>query len=338
MSEIQLGKKPLISVIIPVYNVEKYIDRCIGSIVNNSYHKLQIICVDDGSTDGSGYILDKWKKKDSRIHVITKKNQGVAEARNTGIQEAKGEYITFVDSDDWLHPNYFSSLLSGMLNNDVAISMCGHIRTSSDQDVAFNNAENIQWKVLGKRQFLNLRSRNYVWGKLFKRDLIHPIFDSSLSPAEDIGYILTIVLNNSELKIALTEEVLYFYYNRPGSLINSSDGEETKKLFDVLYSIVQKDGIEKRTISQELFIPDMVKASLSYRYTCMFDPARKKRSNQNCMVSQKILLKAKSISLKDKLLFGIFLFLPLSYRLFRIIDDPTLINWERSQKRKYKRV
>ena len=97
-------RKVLVSIVVPVYNVEKYLERCIQSILEQSYTNLQIILVDDGSTDESGHIADSWNKKDKRILVIHQFNAGLSAARNCGIKQAKGDYILFVDSDDWIHP------------------------------------------------------------------------------------------------------------------------------------------------------------------------------------------------------------------------------------------
>ena len=95
-----------ISVIVPIYNVEKYIDRCIKSIVNQTYKNLEIILINDGSLDKSGQICDTWESKDNRIKVIHQMNSGVSVARNTGLENATGEYVTFVDSDDYIEPKY----------------------------------------------------------------------------------------------------------------------------------------------------------------------------------------------------------------------------------------
>ena len=106
-----------ISIIIPVYNVEAYLPSCLDSIINNTFRDLEIICVDDGSPDNCGSILDKYAAEDSRIVVIHQENQGVAVARNNGIREAKGEFVAFIDSDDWIHPQYFQTLLNCIKKN-----------------------------------------------------------------------------------------------------------------------------------------------------------------------------------------------------------------------------
>ena len=101
----------MISIIIPVYNVSQYLNECIQSVVNQSYKDFECILIDDGSSDGSEIICDQWEQKDSRIKVIHQPNQGVSKARNRGIAEVQGEYITFIDSDDWIDSNYLNALL-----------------------------------------------------------------------------------------------------------------------------------------------------------------------------------------------------------------------------------
>ena len=101
----------LISVIIPIYNMEQYLERCLDSVLNNTYRNLEIICVDDGSTDSSLEILRRWEEKDPRIVVITKENGGVSSARNAGLDRMAGDYVSFVVSDEFVHPQYFEALL-----------------------------------------------------------------------------------------------------------------------------------------------------------------------------------------------------------------------------------
>ena len=117
------SKEPLISLIVPVYKVEEYLDKCVESIVNQTYKNLEIILVDDGSPDNCPKMCDEWAKKDKRIKVIHKENGGLSDARNTGIDIAKGEYITFIDSDDYIEYNYVDFLYKNLDENKADISM-----------------------------------------------------------------------------------------------------------------------------------------------------------------------------------------------------------------------
>ncbi len=124
---------PLISVIVPVYNVEEYLPRCIDSIINQTYKNLEIILVDDGSPDNCGKICDEYAKKDSRIVVIHKENGGQSTAKNMALDIAKGEYIGFVDSDDYIAPNMYEELYQNLIDNQCDIAMCGRYNVYDDR-------------------------------------------------------------------------------------------------------------------------------------------------------------------------------------------------------------
>ncbi len=122
----------LISVIIPVYNTEVYLPRCLDSIINNDYRNLEIICVNDGSTDNSLSVLRRYEKEDERIIVIDVPNGGVSKARNIGLDKASGEFIAFVDSDDWVHRQYFSMLIDVQRRFDSDVTACNYLIAESD--------------------------------------------------------------------------------------------------------------------------------------------------------------------------------------------------------------
>ena len=143
----------LISVIIPIYNVEKYLDRCIESVVVQTYKNLEIILVDDGSPDNCPTMCDEWAKKDSRIKVIHKENGGQASARNKALDICTGDYISFIDSDDSILPNMYENMLTVMLENNGDISVCGYMADNglrvaktyiTDKVKAFNTQEAIE--------------------------------------------------------------------------------------------------------------------------------------------------------------------------------------------------
>lgn len=193
------NETPLISVIIPVYNAEKYLDRCVSSAVNQSYQNLEILLIDDGSTDRSGDICDNWQKKDPRVHVCHKKNEGPGIARNIGLEMAKGRYVTFVDSDDWVEPPTYEKLLGIALTTDASIVGCASVVDYED-GTHRENYTDIPEGIVDKNVFIvNILEQNRLaWGavhnKLFKRSL----FDHTRFPAvnhlED--YVVTTKLFN----------------------------------------------------------------------------------------------------------------------------------------------
>ena len=138
--------KPLVSVIVPIYNVEEYLSKCIESIINQTLSNIEIILVNDGSTDSSGVIADNYAKKDSRIKVIHKKNGGQGSARNTGIELATGEYIGFVDSDDWIDLDMYDKLYNAAINNKATVAICN--RKVLDENDNIKTVVNIKEKVI----------------------------------------------------------------------------------------------------------------------------------------------------------------------------------------------
>ena len=121
-------EKPLISVIVPVYNVKQYLRRCVDSILKQTYENIEIVLIDDGSTDESGAICDRYAQKDVRVKVIHKENGGLSDARNKGMQEARGEYFAFVDSDDYIAKDYIAYLFELIVENKAQISLCGYLK------------------------------------------------------------------------------------------------------------------------------------------------------------------------------------------------------------------
>lgn len=163
-----IDEKILISVIIPVYNVERYLERCLNSICNNTYKNLQIICIDDGSTDNSINILRDFAPKDNRIEIIEKANAGVSAARNDGIKAARGDYIAFVDADDWIHSQYFEYLMQPVQMYGTDISVCRekrvHIYCKDEEIERFNIIY-----LSGEGIFSKSTVKGLVWAKLYKK-------------------------------------------------------------------------------------------------------------------------------------------------------------------------
>ena len=151
----------LISIIIPVYNVEKYLRKCLDSIINQTYKKLEIILIDDGSTDNSGKICEEYAKKDDRIIVIHKENAGVSSARNRGIELANGKYIGFIDSDDWIEENMYETLYQNLLQFDVDISMCNYSIIRNHKKTFHKHDLEDGILIDNKKEFFELLRLNY---------------------------------------------------------------------------------------------------------------------------------------------------------------------------------
>lgn len=183
-----MGEK--ISVIIPVYKVEKYLDRCIESIVNQTYKNLEIILVDDGSPDNCPSICDEWAKKDSRILVIHKDNGGVSSARNAGLDVATGVYIGFVDSDDWIDNDMYQFLMDCLSNNNCNVCRCEFYYEDIDNGTT-TEADGSEVVLTGSAVVNQLKNQGYLegvlWNKLYRKDVIGKVrFREDISAGEDL--------------------------------------------------------------------------------------------------------------------------------------------------------
>ena len=134
-----MNKNVKISIIVPVYKVEKYLDKCVNSIVGQTYKNLEIILVDDGSPDNCPAMCDEWAQKDSRIKVIHKKNGGLSSARNAGLDACTGDYIGFVDSDDWIEPDMYEYLLNIGMKNNADVSRCEFVIEAENSDITVDS-------------------------------------------------------------------------------------------------------------------------------------------------------------------------------------------------------
>ena len=217
----------LISIIVPVYNVEKYLSRCIDSILNQTYTNLEILLVNDGSTDSSGVICDLFASKDSRITVTHKKNGGLSDARNVGIKKATGQYIGFVDSDDWINPKMYEKLYENIKKYDSEISICGFkLIEESEQNSPLNllpgNKYEINKFTSNKALEVLLTKRSFhsnAWDKLYKKDLFKNIEYPKGRIYEDIA--TTYKLIDKANGIVYCAYPGYNYLQREGSLIHS---------------------------------------------------------------------------------------------------------------------
>lgn len=213
--------KPLISVIVPVYNVEQYLKKCLDSVISQTYTNLEIILVDDGSTDLGGKICDEYASKDDRITVIHKANGGLGFARNSGLEICSGEYIMFVDSDDWLSADAVQVLYDCIVADGSDLAIGKHIETHEDGNTS--EVWRIKESKLLKRTDVlrQLYPKNILpvaaWGKLYKRGIFDNIRYTSVCIAEDL-FLFPYIIEQCN-KVSVSTEIIYYYYQRPNSLI-----------------------------------------------------------------------------------------------------------------------
>ena len=232
----------LISVIVPVYNTEKYVRRCVESILGQSYRDLEIILVDDGSQDSSGKICEQLAAEDGRVKVIRQANSGVSAARNAGLDAANGEYITFADSDDYMSPGMIRRLYEILRENGAGISSCEYTSDESELGAAQDAAPIVFDAAGGIGDMLCNRSITYaVCTKLFTRSIINNLrFCTEYSHNEDLLFCYEAFLNAE--KVVHTKEKLYLYYINPDSAVRSAFSHKRMTALDVQERILSDIG------------------------------------------------------------------------------------------------
>ena len=213
---------PKVSVIVPVYNVEKYLRKCLDSVVNQTLEDIEIICIDDGSTDSSGAILDEYAQKNKRIKVIHKKNEGQSIARNIGINLAQGEYIGFVDSDDWISTGFYEKLYSEAIKYGADISITSIDRIYSENNIKklINIQEHKQSSdLLEKFALASLPKNNYVVNKIYKTDFLrmNNLFFIPGIFWEDMRW--TPIVIEKVAKVVTVPGECYYYFAHPGETV-----------------------------------------------------------------------------------------------------------------------
>lgn len=229
--------QPLISVIVPIYNVEKYLNQCIDSIVNQTYRNQEIILVDDGSPDNCPQMCDDWAKKDNRIKVIHKSNGGLSDARNFGLENATGEYVTFVDSDDWLELDGIEKLVNPLKKKDYDIVIGGFYYNSSNSETSKyskDNTESTVFKTI-ERMLSGTEINHSSSSKLYRLKLFNNIKYPLGKYYEDNLTIFKVV-NNSNL-IYLIDTPIYHYRKHSDSITQSTKNLTNKMndFFDAIY-------------------------------------------------------------------------------------------------------
>lgn len=255
---------PLISVIVPIYNVEKYLARCVDSIVNQTYKNLEIILVDDGSPDLCPQMCDDYAKKDSRIKVVHKKNGGLSDARNAGMAVATGEYISFIDSDDYVSDDFFECLLDVMNKENSDIAECSVVKFyednrfdefSDDLSVKTYDTQDAMSALIAENPF-----HQHVWNKLYKTELVKDIPYAAGKLNEDEFW--TYQVFGRANKVSKLNKTMYYYFQRNSSIMG------------VGYNIRRLDALEGKANRQKYIennFPELsTQAKIDLYGSCMF--------------------------------------------------------------------
>lgn len=311
----------LISVIVPVYNNEKFIDKCIASIVNQTYPNLEIIIVDDGSVDNTPAICDAWADKDSRIRVIHKENGGVSSAKDLGVRNAMGEYIGFVDSDDWIDKDMYTVLAELIACNGADIACCGIVQEYFDREGV--NVYDKDFLLHGEDIMKSYISDVFITpenaNKLYKKQLFADVsFSSGIAYAED--FLVNYYLLKQCRCVAGTARCLYHYLQDSG---NSSTTAVITHARANSYKIFEKIVLENKNSSlYDSAVKRFTNAAFAVLSRVMlcddfckeyYDPI-----TDTLLKYKKDILKNKSISMRHRLMIFV---MSLNKNLFRFITN-----------------
>ena len=225
----------LISVIVPIYKVEDYLDRCVKSIVEQTYSNLEIILVDDGSPDQCPKLCDEWAKKDARIKVVHKKNGGLSDARNAGMKIMTGDYVSYIDSDDWIAKDMYERMLTAIKKNNADICECAFERTSGTVQNTRKQQDDHAMVLDKESAILSVveeKIQPVVWNKLYKREIVETLYFEVGKYNEDEFFTYKAIEKTE--KIVQILYVGYYYFFREDSIINET------------YTIRRLDGLEAR--------------------------------------------------------------------------------------------
>lgn len=310
----------LISIIIPVYNVKLYLEKCIDSVLDQTYTKIEILLIDDGSTDDSPRICDTYALKDNRIKVIHQQNQGAAVARNTGLENATGEYIVFVDSDDFINEKMIEKLYIALKQTDSDLSICNFKYTSENgKEIALKETD-IKNEVLYTEEIIDKLFQNnncgyiVIWNKMYKKDLWKQIRYPVGVIYEDEAVIHHIFSKCK--KVATISDELYYYRQVSGSIMHS---ERNEKNLDKYLALADRLMFLKSAVSKE----NIRKLAYQYWYHYLDDyyyfskrnrnSARLKQMKKTLLSVYPIMVQCGFFTVKDALSIMIFIFLPNVY-------------------------
>lgn len=319
----------LVSIIIPVYNVEKYIGRCLKSVTEQTYTKLEILIIDDGSTDNSLKICEEYKKKDERITIFHKKNGGVSSARNIGIKHATGDYLIFIDSDDYLQKEMIEQLYNNLIENYADMSVCEYF-ISYENGKDYRKFEKNEKKMLDKKEVYKylLDTRyfgGFLFNKLIKKELIYnngeiKFFDEKIHVCEDLLFICNISRNIG--KVVYITQPLYYYSQRENSTLKQL--YSYKRLTNYyayleIFKICEEESIEINKEFELRFLKFSTEALFLIRYLKINNESLKRTIYENRKKYYDKYINDKKISRKNRILIYMDFHFPYFMESLRFI-------------------
>lgn len=296
----------LISVIVPVYNAEQYVDRCIESIINQTYSNFELLLIDDGSNDKSLEICNEWSNRDVRIQVYSKQNGGASSARNYGLDKANGEYVVFVDADDWISSKYIEFLHKAITLNDYDIVQCN---LKSVENSELEQSEHVNFDFQKVREITKIEALNYrlykvsVCAKIYRKYLFDDFkFREGAIYEDDASYYIFVYRAK---KIAMLNETLYFYFMSSNSVMRNEN------TLDLEFIKIYKERMDYFKERNEKILLDGTIARfclvLLLGYGSVIDDKQKREYLRGLYTQNYLTIrKAKCLLLQDKILFYCF--------------------------------
>ena len=323
-------KNDMISIIIPIYNVEKYLEKCLDSILNQTYKNLEIILIDDGSTDNSPNICNSYCEKDKRIKIIHKNNEGVSSARNKGIELSTGKYIVFIDSDDYVSNEHIEVLYDCIISNNVDLVISNLIDISED-GIILNNEEKESF-LMNKDQCLKelLSEDNFYHlccGNIYRKDLLEKIrFNCKYRIAEDLDFLYRYIKQISSAYFL--SKNTYYYLKREGSATNSIYSEKWNDELKICNFIIS-EMVELENNFHKYAKRKYIRLNINQAYRFKLNKNQTKILKNNIKIYKNEMFNSKLFDNKEKL--KIFLLLK-SYYLFKIVSNikDKIIKYKRS--------
>ena len=317
--------------------MERYLERCLDSVLNNTYRNLEVICVDDGSKDGSLDILRRYEAADPRIVVIAKENGGVSSARNAGLDRRTGEYVCFVDPDDYVHPQLFELLLRAHLETGCSMVVSRFRKVKEDESVPdfpeISYSEDSVSMVKPKEHFKNLPLMSYCWGRLIQSKCIADLhFHEEVRFAEDVVFWGELWEKNEQLSCCIIDEELYYYSQREGSL--AAVATQRDRL------IFLKQFVDKSCLSawnEQIYFVQTLKRLLSCRYYATHiypDKSVVRECRPLFCKCLKQLKRSSLLSPKEKAFYFLSIVFPGLNWLYRAVKDPGMWQWEIHERRR----
>lgn len=313
----------MISIIIPAYNAEKDIEKCINSVLHQTYKNLEIIIMNDGSTDHTKQIIEGLEKKDSRIIVIHKENTGVSDTRNVGLEIAKGDYIGFIDSDDEVKPEMYETLLLNMVKHNADISHCGFELVGENLSRVFNGTGKIYIQSQKETLVSLLKADLFepsIWNKLYRREVIKNIkFDTTIKFNEDLLFNVEAFKNAN--KIVFEDLPLYKYIYNPLSASRSTPNykiqESVLKVTELVYEKLQ--GLNIDNVRNQFYVNKLITIYRAFLDDNQRNFNLERNVNELLRKSSDKYLEMRTMYLKYSLLY-----FPILYKMSRLIYEKTI--------------